>query len=190
MIFIIGPHCVGKTECAKMLSSRGFYSIDTGPSLRKYHTENNSLSFYDWCSEGERNDPDFTNKIVVKMVDGALNAAVHNNAKDLLVVGVRSWGGICYIQKNASNPRGLWQRNYIIRVDAPLPLLFERYRQREHDCSEERFRELQRRDEEIGINTIYGKEDFVINNNGSISGLQKSLDELIKKMEYEVCEAK
>lgn len=188
MIFLTGPHCAGKTTIAEILMPYNFNYLDLGPTLRELHQEeSNSLSFEEWLSKGEANHGRyFTDDLLVKAIkecrEKLLNQPVVT--QDLIICGSRSLEGISYLTQRVSRLND-WE-NTIVWVEAPKPLLWQRFCEKNGATSMAEFEVLLRRDKELGLDTIREHVDHILINNGpTIESLGEKTNELFfEKLRY------
>jgi dephospho-CoA kinase len=180
MIFLAGYHCAGKTESIAILRSWEFDSIDLGPALREHHRSlETGLPFHKWHQIESARDPHFADDILAGKVEAALKSAYAKSAAEFVIAGSRSWGGMEYLKGRVSPLLPYQDRQIVVRIDAPYELLMERYLRRSGvGASKEKFRELIAEDKALGIETIIGKEDLLINNAGSRDELSAELARL------------
>lgn len=162
MLFVTGPHAAGKTHAARIFERLGFQSIDLGPTIRRLHVESGtSLSLHEWVSHNETEEgADFTDRILSEEVRKLSLASSR-----FLILGSRSYNNINYISDYV--PFSPSER-FILFVTAPYELLKKRWELREdRTISDEDFKRLLKRDEDMGVEEIRAHADLVISNDSS-----------------------
>lgn len=175
MLFITGPHGVGKTHFAKVLQQDGFPSIDLGPTLRMvWNRTSPHITFEEFIRRGEEIGNTFLDQLLVKEIITRLNLKEPGSYKDLLVVGSRSISGIQYLKSNFPELRSI--RSVVVYIDAEEEILYRRYCRRENRQVEvEEFRQLLDEDREMGLEEIRQVADFLIENNGSLKEFNREI---------------
>ncbi len=188
MIFIAGPHNVGKTSLAKGLISFGFVHIETGDVVRMIHQKSYpDIDFHQWACEQEHQFDDFIAAEVLKAREKILGSA--DSLQDVIVTGNRQMRGILSILEKVLPIRG--KGNIIIFLDADDQVLFERQVAREDrlvsGLTFKRFVEdFLNYDRVMGIDEIKERADVVINANGSKKDVLESVRRVLEKRGCEV----
>lgn len=181
MIFVTGPHCVGKTYFARLLQRKGFSYIDLGPTIRNiWRSITPDLTLEEFIIRGEE-------KFGVHFVDSLLVAELVSKLdsinkerldRDLLVVGSRSITGINYIKSRVISAG---QRSIIFYIDALKEVLYERYCRRENpESSREEFERILEKDIKIGLVGIKEIADYIIDNSGTQKEFEDKIQELVQ----------
>src|SRR3989344_5328014 len=134
MIFLVGPHCSGKTRISKIFSWAQFLCIDLGPLLREIHRSiSPHTSFADWIHVGEdTKGRHFTDSQLAKDISQQVSNTSGKRWQDLLIVCNRSLQGVRYLIRKIDPYRG--HKNVIVWVEAPTAMLYRRYSVRNPDC--------------------------------------------------------
>lgn len=192
MIFIVGAHATGKTYLADIICRFNFIKIDLGPMLRTiYKKSESSDSFGEWIHNGEiKFGKNFTDDLIVneiKKIEGSLN----NNATtptDFIITGSRSVTGLKYILENVEQYNQ--KENKIIFLDAPFPIMYERYKKKEGiDITTEQFEKILDEDKKMGLEDLRHVADFVIINDSTFEKLSDHMLNLLKnELKYNLSE--
>jgi len=171
MLFIAGPHSVGKTTIARQLQDNGFLHIETGDIVRKKHQEvAPELEFHTWASGQHHKFDRF-------IADVILNARAQIEQsrgvlQDVLVIGNRQIGGIDYLLQNIPPLDG--RPNLIIYVEADEQILFHRHVERPGRAVDgltfEKFKEeVLGFDTRMGLEKIRDRAHLIVYNEGEMS---------------------
>lgn len=172
MIFITGPHGVGKTHIAGVLGTFGFDHIDLGPYLRSiWEAQSPGMSFIDYIRENEKTvGKHFADDLIVNEVQRRLR---YVNSNFLLIVGNRSLEGINYIHAHCPTAE---LRHPIIYIEADEELLFRRYCSKEvNSLSIAGFREILAADLAMGLGTVREGATYIVNNNGNLTDFESTV---------------
>jgi dephospho-CoA kinase len=168
MIFVTGPHAVGKTLLAEKLALEGFWSIDLGPTLRSiWQGLSPNIPFGEFVSRGENIlGIHFTDDLLVQAVNRKLlDLKDSSDRQDLLIIGSRSPQGINYLKEHVLRHNG--KDVVILYLDAPESVLHMRYCMRENvDISLEEFRAILEKDKKLGLEDIKHMADVIMLNDG------------------------
>jgi len=186
MIFIVGPHCVGKTTVANYLSDRGFIHIETGDIVRQKHQElAPEMNFYNWASENNNRFDHY----IASYVEKALFQVYKSNGKlsDVVITGNRQIEGVNYLTENVKEV--CKRPNLVIFMEAEEKTLYERHLQRL--CRETRSitfnlfkKEVLGYDKTMGLEKLRGIANLVICNNTDIKECTKKIDEFLESNGY------
>ncbi len=184
MIFITGPHGVGKTHTCRLLTRHGYYCVDLGPIIRKLHTESApKLTLSEWIRRGEHaHGRHFTNNLLAQhLIERLTRRAVKTNYCDIILSGSRSVSGINYIARRLRAFTVYPAK--IIYITAPLSRLRFRYCRREGiHISMSKFKKLLAVDRAMGIEEIRKRRDSTIKNDQGSAQLLRQLRRAIKKL--------
>jgi len=192
MIFIVGAHATGKTHLADIISKFNFTKIDLGPLLRTIHKESGSgESFGEWIHNGEEKfGKNFTDDLLVNEIKKTeANLSNSNTApNDFIIIGSRSIAGLSYILENIGHYNQ--KDNKVIFLDAPLNLMYERYKKREGlDITIEQFEKILDKDKKMGLEDLRHVADFVIINDSTFEKLSDHMLSLLKnELKYNLSE--
>ncbi len=186
MIFITGPHCVGKTTIAKKLQHYGFVHIETGDIVRKeYRKEVLGIEFHMWALNKNHM---FNNFIAQAIMDKCfLIKQSKGNIQDILVTGNRQINGIKYLIKNV--PPVNHKPDFIIYVEADERILYTRYIKRQGRTKKQltfkKFKdEVLGFDIKMGLKQIRNKADLIVCNNSRIGICIDNIKEFLKNNGY------
>jgi len=166
MIFITGPHNVGKSTLANWLTKRSFVAVETGDIVRQKHRElAPDVSFYDWASAVNEEDPDFLNKCVLEEVQKRATEVQESagSLQDVVVVGNRQHSGIEFLANSVEQGD---KKSVVISIKASSDELYRRHFQRgDHrlpDITPEQFEEYLDYDKRMGLDEIEEHADIKI----------------------------
>ena len=153
--FIVGPSGVGKTYFSKLVQEiYGLPIYDTGPILRKIHTESKTnKSFYEWVVQNEKIYGDnFAISIICENIKDKFNPN-----EPSIIIGNRCLEGINYIIDYFK------LTNYcIIYLDASYKCLKSNYEKRENiNLSDEIFKQKIDGGNKMGLTIL---KQFVLDN--------------------------
>jgi dephospho-CoA kinase len=190
-LFITGPHGAGKTHAAHELEVMGFTCIDLGPTIRRLHKEAGvSCPLHEWISEQESiYGKNFSDKLLLgeirKLHDKSSQSSAING---ILVLGSRSLDNIKYLTEAFSEAS---HSHKILYVDATKEVLKTRYETRENKkISENEFKNILLKDEQMGLLHIKNAADAVITNNGTALEFSSSLIHSLQNLGYNLHEIK
>ncbi len=179
MIFLAGPHGVGKTHATRLLEKAGFYSLDLGPIIRKIHKDSGTpLSLKEWVVEGEqKSGPDFTNQVICKEVVRHLKETyLSGGYQGLIISGSRSIRGMLYL-KHALRSILPQELGWLVYLDAPKELLYERYVEREKvSISREQFGAILDVDAKMGLYDMKALANAIVINDADSDYLETQLN--------------
>ena len=187
MIFITGPHNVGKSTLANWLAQRSFIAVETGDIVRQKHQElAPDVSFYDWASAVNEEDPDFLNKCVLEEVQKRATEVQESAGllQDVVVVGNRQYSGIEFLANSVEQSD---KKSVIISIKASSDELYRRHFQRDDhrmpDITPEQFEEYLDYDKRMGLDEIEGHADIKIES-GNIEETRREVVEELQKYGY------
>ncbi len=180
-IGLTGPIASGKNEVAKYLIKKGFRYISLSEILREIAkklgvkiTRENLQDLGDRLRREYGNDY-LARKALEKMDEG-----------NWVINSIRNPGEVEFFRKNL-------KEFYLIAVDAPLEIRWERIRKRQKDTDPKTFEEfLKINERDLGINQPeYGQgvkrcmemADFLIVNDGSLKELYEKVKKILKKIQ-------
>lgn len=173
-LFVVGPHASGKSALARnSLGDDSYRFFDTGPLLRSYHQHDcPSATFGEWVSS---NEDEYGVTFTDDVLAGHISASLQQNTGKAVIIGNRSIDGINRITSLLGS-----RDKKIIYIDAPTNLLHERYQKREQCImSPAEFEEVLERDRHMGLSTLLGTADIVIDNDSdfeiAVQQLQRSV---------------
>lgn len=155
MLFLTGPHAVGKSEFMKQLAvNNSFVQFDTGPEMRRMHRESKSeLNIFQWVDELESK---YGSLVTCDMLCKVLESRSQNE-ENIIVTGFRQIEGIEYMI-NYFKPEAY----EILFIDADFELLINNFIARENmNISDDEFKEYLLSEEEWGLRTL---REYVLNN--------------------------
>ena len=155
ILFLTGPHAVGKSYFMQQLATRNnFFQFDTGPEMRKMHKESLSKkSIGEWVDELEKQyGPLITCDMLCKVLESR-----KINTNNVIITGFRQIEGIEYMI-NYFQPE-----NYeILYIDGTFELLKNNFKSRENiDISDDEFKKYLLSEEKWGLRTL---REYVLNN--------------------------
>ena len=183
MIFITGPHGVGKTTIAGYLQDSGFLHIETGDIVRKrYQEEAPGVEFHTWTSFQHQR----FNHFIADAVMDARSAVEQSRGRfqDILVTGNGQTSGIDYLLQNVPALDG--KPSLIVFVEADEQILFRRHTERSGRRTKgltfEKFKEeVLGFDIRMGLEEIRNRADLIVCNNG---GIERCMDCVGKFLEF------
>lgn len=185
MIFLVGPHCAGKTAVAMILSQRQFLPFDLGPLLRKAHQRLcPDLSFVDWIKNSEEeNGQHFTDALLAEEILRGVNDLKERKWRDIVITGNRSIKGIAHIIDAVGSYRK--QKNSIVWIESPTNTLYQRYLFRAQSfISYLDFLSLLEDDTRLGLDELKKIADVRLQNIGEQKELERQIDSLIVQLGY------
>lgn len=186
VIFLVGPHCAGKTRILAMFSRAAFSCVDLGPLLREIHQRASpQVTFADWIRMGETtHGRSFTDAQLAQAISREVGCAVTKRHQDLVIAGSRSLEGIRYLVERIGSYQG--RANVIIWVEAPIEILCQRYNARNPDrpLSYPDFLRFLEDDNRLGLSGLKDVADLRLSNAGSEQELQASVHGLIRRLGY------
>ena len=102
VLFIAGPHGAGKTHASKEIESKGFVSIDLGPTIRRLHKESGTEdTLGEWITKNEAlHGSSFSDDLLLEELNKVFNSASTSpDIKGLIVLGSRSYKNIQHLSK-------------------------------------------------------------------------------------------
>ena len=186
IIGLAGPIAVGKTTLAKYLQRAGGFNVYSCsetiglmireglfagqfPEVGKYV---GSERREDYLALGKELREKYGDDIIVELT---IRRAIADKSRKIIIDGVRGAAEMRKIQEYGG---------VVIFLDAPVEVLYERFRSRKkaidgEDRSFERFVELLRReDEDFGVSSSKGWADVVVRNDGSFEHLVRIFETL------------
>jgi len=188
MIFLVGPHGVGKSTAGPLFTECGFEVVDTGPLMRQLHARlGGALSFGEWVRQGEAlHGLDFTNQVGATAAKIVLAQAAELG-REAVLLGFRSLRGIRFLLEHAAEP---WERAVIVGLHGPSDEeLRQRWMAREgRSISSDDFHALLAAERAAGLEQIYEHEHHtVVNDCGIHRFIQeiRDLSELLAAMPHQ-----
>lgn len=180
VLFIVGPHGVGKTYIVnKIKEVTDVVHIDLGPLLREAHQVFAPyILFEEWIEKGElKYGKNFTDIILCKQIERLTKG---KKCKMTIITGSRSLNGVKYI-----STRFKIEEPKVIYIDAPFAQLKQNYQKREN-CSltNIEFETLLQKDRKIGLDSL---KEYAINkgtymqNDNTINFIQKMREKILQK---------
>lgn len=192
MIFIVGAHATGKTYLADIICQFNFGKIDLGPILHTIHKKSGSnKSFTEWIYDGEKMfGKNFTDDLLGNEIKNVIKK-LNNDATrpiDFIVIGSRSVAGLKYILEHIGQYNQ--KNNKVIFLDAPLAVMYERYKKRENiDISVEQFKKILDNDKRMGLEDLRQVADFIITNDSTREKLSDHILSLLSnELKYKLSE--
>lgn len=176
VIFITGPHGVGKTYTTDFLKSEmDILHLDLGPIIRAAHKKiAPNLSLGQWISSGERQfGKNYSDMVLCREMQKLIQ---NSSSPIVLITGSRSVEGMQFIVDYFSV-----KKPTVIFMDAPVSLLKANYEHREHlTLSKDDFEEILGEERKMGLPGLkrYVAENnqhchFIINKDNSYSIIEK-----------------
>ncbi len=187
MIFITGPHNVGKTTLAKWLENFGFSQIETGNIVREQHgILSPDKDFYEWAKEIQSSNPDFFNKCVLDAVEQKIKN-YNNLHQDIIITGNRQIDGIDYVCNQISVKT---KKPLIFYLDASEDELFRRHSMRKDgrhpNISKQEFKKYLSYDQSLGLEKIKGHAHHILISGSTISKIQEEIKKILLSYGYEI----
>lgn len=182
LIFLVGPHCSGKTTVADFLSRQGFTCMDTGPFLRRIYNQtrvSSAQTLSEWIQYNESKlGGHFTDDLICKEIERIRNSKQFDtNECPLTIIGHRTLSGIKHVvEKETSN--GVSYK--ITYIDAPFEILYERSLHRDGDkYTKNEFKSMLDKEMRTLIE-LRAASDFHIMNTGDIKDLEGKILKIIR----------
>lgn len=183
MIFLAGPHGVGKTQVTELLRPLGFFSLDLGPIIRGIHMEKApEITLQEWVENGEQKyGTDFTNAVIARFVLAYLEQNyINKEYKGLIISGSRSVRGMLYL-KQALRPLLPQELGWLVYLEAPCSLLYKRYCSREGvQLTKEEFQNVLEAEQKMGLGDLRGLANIHIRNDASLHCLENRVMNFLK----------
>lgn len=179
IVFIAGPHGVGKTYTTdKLKEDLDILHLDLGPIIRSLHKEQApDRKMGDWLREGEElYGKNYSDMLLCGKMSDIMKSSV---SKIALITGSRSLAGMIYIV----NHFGL-EHPTLVYLDAPVSLLKSNYENRENlNLSNNDFDNILRAEIEMGLLELkkYAQDNsenafYIVNENNSTDTIDKIKD--------------
>ena len=181
VIFIVGPHGVGKTYAVNALRNihNGIIHIDLGPLIRQIHKKfSPDISMEEWIKKGEKKyGKNFTDILLCKGIEKIVSTCNSCNEKKFLITGSRSKGGIDFIVNKfkLNEPK-------IIYLTAPFYQLKSNYENREKiSLSNEEFNQILDAEKKMGLDDleIYAQNNSFIEENDNSDNFIQHLEFIV-----------
>ncbi|HOE74543.1 MAG TPA: dephospho-CoA kinase [bacterium] len=181
IIGITGSLAAGKDTVAQILEENGFRHISLSQILRDVvASKGGELTTENLTKEG--------NLLRHKMGDGFLAKRALENVKgDTVISSIRQPGELVQLRKN--------KHFFLINVDADPRIRWQRLKNRKRPgdpTTMEEMIKIEKKQMKAGgskdmqLDVVASKADYIINNDGSLSDLQRNVDKVIKKIKKRV----
>lgn len=166
MIFITGPHNVGKSTLANWLEQYGFVCIETGDIVRQKHKElAPDTNFYDWAASVNEENPNFLNQLIAGIAQKEVAKITDSGGQlqDLVIVGNRQLSGIQFLIQEVNQAD---RQPVVISINAPTDELYRRHFHRADgrlpNITPDEFEEYLAFDRQMGLDEIAQHADISV----------------------------